>query len=223
MCFNKEVSILIAFYSLMASIKMYMKNDLFLGTLILTLGCMQFTEFLLWSVQGNSKLEMKWNNIFTYFVIFSILFQIIGVTIVINTQYKNNGPQELYNTLWAAITIFTLIFLSLIYLSISNGGYRSTKKDLNTCRLSWDIYPKNLKNYYPYITFLLGSLYIFIITSTSILAGRTDITAIVFACLFFTIFYNYYRTGKLSTVFGSFWCLIVTVIIGVIVMFDDSS
>ena len=224
MCFNKEVSAIIFFFGLIASIKLftYETSDELIrykynaaGLFLFFVNLMQLVEFFLWS---NQNTKTNKHQFWSFMVLVTIILQYI---VFYASSFKLCPTREYYSAFTGLFSIGLIMFIWTLYSSIGDiGTFKSVPSGL-TCRMNWDVVIKLFKKNSA-LMYLLFTIYIiFSLMSTNLIFGIPGlVTCGVILALSFM--YSISHRSQYTTTTATLWCFF-SVLLATVVICSDSS
>ncbi len=225
MCFNKEVSLVIFLFGIIACIKLFKNKEKFManknnqlltsdnysaisGSILLSIALMQFVEFLLWSSAGNTKSTLhQWANVLVFVTIYLQLAIVYPLVINVVEEDKKIVLSVFFG-------IATAIFIPIMYLIGYKkfGSFNAIDKGSCSisCRLSWDFNAKFIK-YYNILYLLFSALYF--VSTFIVFYEIFDISVFIglIASVLISFFIETYNNHMKPKYFGSLWCFVVVI------------
>lgn len=210
MCINKETSMgafllgfILSSYILYRGLKINNKKDFVVGSLFITISCMQLLEYFIWKNQEcNSD-----NSFYTILIIVLLLIQILVYYLTTNYAF-NIKDITIHVAIFTAVIIFTYLVIKLI----KNKDKLCSKPRLNSCRLEWDSFKYLFNNHF--ILFMIAAfLYLYMMyklkhyidnDKTPFLSKNMNTLALILAIIVGIII----NKKHFFNIFGSLWCFI---------------
>ena len=230
MCFNKEVSLVVFFFGLLASIKLFMAGKLIedqirqnsyyaVGIFTLVVSFMQLNEFFIWS---NQDTKSYYHQIFSVFIYFTLFIQAVGLYFaVMYFDLINNywSPEKIFLTILFVIQTAGFLY-GLYYIGYKRFGLLKTVPTDCTKRLTWAASTEYNKYHHKmYLTYMI-SYFALNLMCTYYILGLPGLfisgLVIVLAML-----YSLYRHCSYLQ-YGSMWCFTIVFLCATIFLFDAS-
>lgn len=217
MCYNKEVSFILAFFGICCAIKEFRKNDIInhlKAFFILCLVLMQINEFVL----------HKYNNPNNFIHQFASLCIPITISIQVifclatNLILPLSNDIKITNIVMCSIFLLIMLFFMINYIlpNFLKSKFNSTLLCNNNCRLKWDAITPFFNNMFLGIIACL--CYYITVFSTIYLLFGTDILIITIALLLAAYLFSFTGNKKQYNHLGSMWCLLCVIFFSVVII-----
>lgn len=207
MCYNKQSSLGVWFFSLACSIFLLVRNypnDRWLAVIFLVAGLMQIAEFFMWSDQKCGRM----NHIATMFAMFILLIE--PISIILGGYYLgdlNINKQKLRNVMILYLVFFGLAIIKLLFFK---GKTCSKAFNGSPGHLIWDhsqIF-KNIPKIFGLLVLILyyGAAMLLFYTKNNIEGG-------IYAIMYYlSLLISFSIVGTNNRPWKSFWCWIINII-----------
>lgn len=209
MCYNKEVSFVIALFGIFCAIKEFKNNNKLSAIIILTLVLMQINEFFL-HVYNNPN---TWSHQISAFMIpITISIQVLMMLVFSFILNINKYTKML-------LIASTLLFLFLMFIAtvfilypvLMNKGFNSTLLCPVDCRLKWDSYDIIGEKSPLLLNVLIICYLISIIIVTTAVYGKRMLSLIIFL-IGLSYLLSLYGNQENYNRIASMWCLMSIIV-----------
>jgi hypothetical protein len=219
MCYNKEVSFVLALFGICCAIKEFRKNidiNTLKGLFIICLVIMQVNEFFL---HVYNKPTTWMHQISAFMIPITLLLQVIIILIsivvipVLNKEIQITGI--VLSSLYIVIHLY-FIFAILIPI-LRKKGFDSTLICSEGCRLRWDSIEKTFDKYF-WLALFSATIYIICIFMITYGIFGWEMMTVLISLLGFAFLWSFTGNQKQYNRVGSMWCLLAVIVFSAVII-----
>lgn len=238
MCFNKEVSFVIAVFGIFCAIHEFKRQKVYSGLTMIVLSLMQINEFFLHVYNEPST---KMHQISAFMIPITICIQVISLFVA--SFYVTNISEEAKTTVKVLCGIYLLILIYFFIVSfiprlLVGLGINKQSGDIQRfnstlicketgCRLNWDSF-SNLRHseyqLYKILYFISTTLYLIILGIMIYSIYGIALTIILFILVIMSFLISMYYKRKYNMVSnqsGSLWCIMTIIVFALAIIGND--
>ncbi len=221
MCYNKEVSFVVALFGILCAAKEFKKKDIvsvLRGVYMMCLVIMQINEFFLHCFNKPSTFS---HQLSAYFISVTIGMQIVALLItgiILPTLDKNLSITVIVTSsiFLACLVYFTAVqFLPALF----KQKYNSTLLCKEGCRLKWDV-ANMCYNHSKLLTLLFTICYMTTLFITTYGLFGWELLTVLICLLLFSFVMSWFGNSKGYNYFGSLWCFSSVIVFSAVIIMD---
>lgn len=227
MCFSKGVSLVVLFFGLLASLKLYLtaletedvkRKNIYYSVAIFTfvVSIMQLNEFFIWSYQDTKSF---YHQIFSICIYFTLYLQAVGLYYAV--MYYDLTEEEWQKTLLTVFFVLqTIGFLyGLYYIGYKRFGQLKTVPSDCTSRLAWDAAKSYNKHHHKMYLLYMMSYFALNLMATYFILKWPGLVVSILVIILAMMYSIYSKCSYLQ--YGSMWCFVIVLLCATVFLFDE--
>jgi len=219
MCYNKEVSFVVALFGICSAIKEFRKNtdtDTLKGMLIIILVLMQINEFFL---HVYNKPTTWMHQISAFMIPMTILSQVIILFAgLVSIPVFDKEVQIFLTTISSMFIVIFIYFTYTVFVpNLLKKGYKSILICREGCRLRWDAADKIFEKNYG-LASLAALLYLIGVFMAVYGIFGWEMMIVLISLLGFAFLWSYTGDPKQYNMIGSMWCFSAIIVFSIVII-----